>query len=239
MTGLLEAYWPHLCLLVMMALIWVLEIFFPKAVQRVEENIIITIITSILLVSLGQIIARDGFESGWSAALEFQMFAFSWLIILGMSFGIKYRLHLGIDIITKAVSRPVARAFGFFGALCGLFYGLILLDSTWLNAMGVDVKSGAIDYWVTFYEKSRIGVDELRYPEFIQSWFGVGERVQKWVVLLVVPIGLALLSLRSLQACVDILLGKCDGIISGHEAEDLVKSHGVEPEDHVSLDKKV
>jgi C4-dicarboxylate transporter DctQ subunit len=192
--------------------------------ERAEENLLILVISSIMAVSFGQVIARYGFNTGWDAALEFNMVAFSWLILLGMSYGIKTNLHLGVDIVLNAVPKRIAKALSLFGAAAAMLYGLILLDSTWLAMLGVDVSGGAIEYWLKMF-KIGIGSEELRYPEFVQEMFGLRPRVHRWIVLVVLPISLALLSYRSLQAFIDIARGKRDMLISGHEAQDLVKEN--------------
>ena len=73
-------YWPHLYLLFFVLIIWGLEKLFPRFMGRAEENLLVLTLTSIMLVSFGQVIARYGFNTGWSAALEFNTTAFSWLI---------------------------------------------------------------------------------------------------------------------------------------------------------------
>ena len=75
-------YWPHLYLLVFILAIWGLEKLYPKFVASLEENLLVLIISSIMLVSFGQVVARYGFNSGWTGALEFNMVMFSWLILL-------------------------------------------------------------------------------------------------------------------------------------------------------------
>ena len=218
------AYWPHVYLLIFILIIWTLEKFFPKAMARAEESLLVLVITSIMMVAFGQVIARYGFNTGWSAALEFNTVAFSWLILLGMSYGVKTNLHLGVDIIIKAVPGPYSKALGLFGAVCCMLYGLILLDSTWLTLLGADARGGAIEYWAKMY-KIGIGSEELRYPQFLQDTFGLQPRVHRWLVLLVLPVSLALLVYRSLQAFVDIIKGRRDMVISGHEAQDLVEEN--------------
>ncbi|MBR7889070.1 TRAP transporter small permease [Marinomonas sp. A79] len=218
------ALWPHLYLLVFIIILWVLEKLFPKVMERAEENLLIIVISSIMAVSFGQVIARYGFNTGWDAALEFNTVAFSWLILLGMSYGIKTGLHLGVDIVLNAVPKPVAKGLSLFGAAAAMLYGLILLDSTWLAMLGIDVSGGAIEYWQKMY-KIGIGSNELRYPEFIQEMFGLRPRVHRWIVLVILPISLALLSYRSLQAFIDIARGKRGMLISGHEAQELVEEN--------------
>ena len=141
-----------------------------------------------------------------------------------MSYGIKRSSHLGVDILLKVVSKPVARWLAIFGAASGLIYGLILLDASWLKAVGIETRSGAIEYWSKMY-KVNIGTEELRWPIWIQETFGVKDRVQRWVVLIILPISLALLCYRSLQAMVQIYRGEREMVIAGHEAEELVSEN--------------
>lgn len=218
------AHWPHLYLLVFIIALWVLERFFPKVMERAEENLLIIVISSIMAVSFGQVVARYGFNTGWDAALEFNTVAFSWLILLGMSYGIKTGLHLGVDIVLNAVPKRISKALSLIGAAAAMLYGLILLDSTWLAMLGVEVRGGAIEYWLKMF-KIGLGSEELRYPVFFQEMFDLRPRLHRWVVLVILPISLALLSYRSLQAFIDIARGKRDMLISGHEAQDLVEEN--------------
>ncbi len=155
-------YWPHLYLLLFILVLWGLENRYPTSMARLEENLMIIVISSIMVVSFGQVIARYAFNTGWHAALEFNTIAFSWLILLGMSYGIKTRLHLGVDILLNVVPSPIKKALSLFAAFATLMYGLILLDSTWLTLLNVDVRGGAIEYWSKMF-KFGIGSEELRY----------------------------------------------------------------------------
>ena len=220
----MSGYTPHLILLGMMILLFIWERYYPKAAEKIEDNLLIILMALLTIVSFTQVVARYGFNTGWSAALEFTMTTFSWLILIGMSYGIKRSSHLGVDILLKVVSKPVARWLAIFGAASGLIYGLILLDASWLKAVGIETRSGAIEYWSKMY-KVNIGTEELRWPIWIQETFGVKDRVQRWVVLIILPISLALLCYRSLQAMVQIYRGEREMVIAGHEAEELVSEN--------------
>jgi len=220
----MSGYTPHLILLGMMILLFIWEHYYPKTVEKLEDNLLIILMALLTIVSFTQVVARYGFNTGWSAALEFTMTTFSWLILIGMSYGIKRSSHLGVDILLKVVSKPVARWLAIFGAASGLIYGLILLDASWLKAVGIETRSGAIEYWSKMY-KVNIGTEELRWPIWIQETFGVKDRVQRWVVLIILPISLALLCYRSLQAMVQIYRGEREMVIAGHEAEELVSEN--------------
>ena len=220
----MAGYTPHLLLLGFVILFFIWEKFSPKAVERFEDNLLIILMALLTIVSFTQVIARYGFNTGWPGALEFSMVLFSWLILTGMSYGIKRSSHLGVDILLKATPKPIAKWLAIFGASTGLIYGLILLDASWLKAVGIDTRSGAIDYWSKMY-KINIGTEELRWPVWIQETFGVEDRVQRWLVLIILPISLALVSFRSLQAMFEIYRGDREMVIAGHEAEELVKDN--------------
>ena len=220
----MAGYTPHLLLLGFVILFFIWEKFSPKAVEKFEDNLLIILMGLLTVVSFSQVIARYGFNTGWSGALEFSMVLFSWLILTGMSYGIKRSSHLGVDILLKETPKPIAKWLAIFGASTGLIYGLILLDASWLKAVGIDTRSGAIDYWSKMY-KINIGTEELRWPVWIQETFGVEDRVQRWLVLIILPISLALVSFRSLQAMFEIYRGDREMVIAGHEAEELVKDN--------------
>ncbi|TFF18268.1 TRAP transporter small permease [Jiella endophytica] len=176
---------------------------------------------TITLVSFVQVIARYGFNTGWGGALEFNRILFAWMILFGMSYGIKTGLHLGVDAAIRTFPRPLFKAAAIFGALATLLYAAILLSSDWLQLFGAHTSGGAVFYWQRFF-KIGIGLDDLRYPVFIQEAFGVQERVQRWIAYLMLPVGLALLGFRSIEAVVAIATGRRELVIAGHEAEDLV-----------------
>ena len=82
-------------------------------------------------------------------------------------------------------------------------------------------RGGAWDYWSKMY-KIGIGLDDLRYPEFLQDSLGVQERVQRWIAYLILPVGLALFAFRCAEAVWQILTGEREMMIAAHEAEELV-----------------
>ena len=214
-------YWPYLAILGLIVVLFLVEQRFPQAVTRFEENVLAVLLAAITLISFVQVIARYGFSSGWGGALELTRILFAWMILFGMGYGIKQGLHLGVDAVIHALPRRAFRIAALFGALSVVLYAVILLSADWLTYFGAQTKGGAMAYWTRFY-KVGIGLDDLRYPEFIQHLFGVQERVQRWIAYLILPVGLALLAFRGIQAFVQIWQGKRELIIASHEAEDLV-----------------
>ncbi|WP_428643114.1 TRAP transporter small permease [Roseibium sp.] len=190
-------------------------------VTRFEEGVLALLLAAMTIVSFTQVVARYGFNSGWTGALEFTRILFAWLILFGMSYGVKIGSHLGVDAVIRLFPKPVFRVVAVFGALCGVVYALTLLWSEWLHIFGLETRGGAIDYWMKMY-KIGIGLDDLRYPDYVIEQFGTKERVQRWIAYLILPIGLALFLFRCIQAAWQILTGEREMMIAAHEAEDLV-----------------
>jgi len=182
------------------------------------------LLASITLISFTQVIMRYVFNSGWGGALELTRILFAWMILFGMSYGIKMGSHLGVDAFVRLFPKPVFRFTALIGALACVAYGVILLSADWLNYLGASTKGGAIDYWMKMH-KIGIGLDDLKYPEWAQEQFGIQERVHRWLAYLMLPIGLALLAFRSVEAFIQILMGTRETIVASHEAEELVAAN--------------
>lgn len=221
----MELLWPIAGLIVLVALMFFAERRYPVAVDRFEENVIAILLGLITLISFFQVIARYGFNSGWTGALELTRILFAWLILFGMAYGVKTGIHLGVDAFIRTLPKPIFRGFAIFGALAIIVYAMMLLHSGWLLLLGAGDdnwrQTGAIGYWTFMFDRGT-GLDDVRYPEIIQSLFGVQERVQRWIAYLMLPIGLALLAFRALQALIAIATGQRELVIAGHEAEELV-----------------
>lgn len=217
----MSLFWPFAALGILILALFLIERRFPAAVTLFEENVLALLLATITIVSFFQVIARYGFNSGWGGALELTRILFAWLILFGMSYGIKMNLHLGVDALIRLLPEKLFRIVAIFGGLAVLIYAAMLLSADWTKPFGGQSSGGAVHYWAKFY-KAGIGLDDLRYPEWIQHAFGMQERVQRWVAYLMLPIGLALLAYRALQATFAIITGKRELIIAGHEAEDLV-----------------
>jgi C4-dicarboxylate transporter DctQ subunit len=200
---------------------FLLERWRPHVVARFEENFLATLLAIITLVSFFQVIARYGFNTGWGGALEFTRIMFAWMILFGMSYGVRTGTHLGVDAAIRLFPKPLFKAAAIFGALCSVTYGVMLLSADWMQVLGAKTSGGAITYWSKFYQVG-IGLDDLRFPEWMQTAFGVQERVHRWIAYLMLPIGLGLFVFRCVEAVVQIATGKRELMVAGHEAEELV-----------------
>lgn len=206
---------------VILAAVFLAERRNRERVTRIEENILASLLGIITLVSFVQVIARYGFSTGWGGALEFTRILFAWMILLGMSYAVKINSHLGVDAIARLFPKPVFRGIALAVSLLAVLYASLFLYADWLQWFGVSTKGGALDYWAKIY-RAGIGLDDIRYPDWAREYFGMKERVQRWVAYMVLPIGLALLAYRCVEVAIGIIRGTREMMIVGHEAEELV-----------------
>ena len=221
-----DVIWPYLALVFFVVCYWQIDRRFPDTIARFEENLIAILLAAITIVAFIQVIARYAFNTGWGGALELQRILFAWLILFGMSYGIKISSHLGVDAFVRLLPNRLFRYAALFGAAATFLYAFVLLNAAWLSLLGADLstnwrQTGAVGYWTFMFQRGT-GLDDLRWPELLREAFGLQDRVQRWIAYLMLPIGLSLLAFRSLQAIGQIWRGTREMVIAGHEAEELV-----------------
>jgi C4-dicarboxylate transporter DctQ subunit len=186
-------------------------------IDEIEETAIAVILGLMTLITFANVIARYVFNSNFLWALELTVFLFAWLVLLGISYAVKKNAHLGVDALTNLLGPGPRRILALFAVACCLAYSLLLLKGSW-------------DYWWKFATTaSFLEVNDIPMPGFLQflaDWMNDGEPYEKlprYIPYAVLPIGLALLTLRFAQAGLRVWRGETDSIIASHEAEDLVE----------------
>ncbi|HMA15783.1 MAG TPA: TRAP transporter small permease [Kiloniellaceae bacterium] len=185
-----------------------------RFVNRLEEGLIAFFLGVMVIITFSQVVARYVFNTGAVWALELTTYVFAWLVLIGVSYGVKSSAHLGIDALIRIFPSRHQRWLILLGALLCCVYAGIMLYGSW-------------DYWSKIY---RFGIDteDLYVPRIILEALGgpdykhtpVG--IDRWVPYAALPIGMALLLFRFIQAAVEIATGKRASLIASHEAEDAV-----------------
>jgi len=143
----------------------------------------------------------DGFlfvaqEMTWSVALTKAMFG--WLIFVGLAWGVRIGAHIGIDMLVRQFSPANQRRVALLAVFICLAYCALMTYSS--------------EQWVATLFQVGTGAEDL-------DRFGV----QQWHIVMIVPIGFALMFLRFLQIFVRIVQGKQDGLGLHSEVDDAVK----------------
>ena len=186
---------------------------FGRAVDRIEETVITVLLGFMTLLTFANVVARYVFNTNILWALEVTVFLFAWLVLLGASYAVKHSIHIGVDVMVRALPRGTQRMISLIAAAACILFALLMLKGAW-------------DYWYPFATKRAfLETDDVPMPEFLQFlavWLNEGERYEKlprFIPYFVLPLSMALLTWRFVQAGWAILTGKRDLLIAGHEAE--------------------
>ena len=208
-----------------------------RIIDEIEETIIAIILAMMVIITFINVVLRYGFNSGLIWGLEMVTFLFAWLVLLGISYGVKKKLHLGVDALINIVSTPTKHTLALIvGFLC-VFYAFLLLKGSW-------------DYWANFANLPQTtgrwfptGLEEMKRTSY-RSWYEVNdihmpnwlrwieplinsgeeyEKIPRFIPYVMLPVGSALLLLRFTQAMLKTIKGQQDTFIVSHEAEDKVE----------------
>ncbi len=127
-----------------------------KRLHRLEEGLLSFLLAGMTVVTFSQVVARYVFNTGAIWALELTTFLFAWLVILGISYGVRIHGHIGVDAFVKLLNAPAQRFFGLLAILAGLTYGVLMLIGGWDQTFGVtfefdfETEDLKIPMWIPF-----------------------------------------------------------------------------------------
>ncbi len=186
-------------------------------IDAIEEGLIALILGLMTVITFANVIARYVFNSNILWALETTVFLFAWLVLIGASYCIKTRTHLGVDVILNIVSPATRKTLAIISVICCLAFSILLLIGAW-------------QYWSPFvgkqvwYEVNDIPMpDLLRFIEDAMNEGEAYEKLPRFIPYFALPLGMALITFRFLQAAVQVFRGETDRLIASHEAEELVE----------------
>ena len=197
-----------------------------RAVNAIEETLIAVILGLMPVVTFANVIARYVFNANILWALETTVFLFAWLVLIGASYCVKTRAHLGVDAVLNIVPPGVRRVLTLIAvAACLLFSVLLLIGSWnyWAPFAALPMLDGTLKDQA-WYEVNDVPM--LGFLRFIEDSMNEGEAYEKlprFIPYAALPIGIFLLTFRFLQVAWKVITGEADMIIASHEAEELVE----------------
>lgn len=188
-----------------------------RFVENVEESFIAITLGIMTVITFANVVARYVFNSNILWALELTLVLFAWLGLVGAAYGIKKRFHIGVDVIINLLPPPVKKIFALLAVAASLVFALLLLKGAW-------------DYWIPFAtDRIWMETDDIPVPSFL-AWIGpiinegeAYEKLPRFVTYFALPLGMALLVFRLVQAGYDVLTDKRDSIIAAHEVEEMLE----------------
>ncbi|OSP55961.1 TRAP transporter small permease [Pseudoruegeria sp. SK021] len=188
-----------------------------RVINTIEETLIAVILGMMTIITFANVIARYVFNSNILWALEATVFLFAWLVLLGASYLVKITGQLGVDAVVNLLPAGPRRWVTLVAAAFCIIYAGLMLIGSW-------------QYWSPFvgkqawYEVNDILMfDWLRFIEPIMNEGEAYEKLPRFIPYAALPIGMALLTFRFIEAGWNVWTGRAELLIASHEAEDLVE----------------
>ena len=197
-----------------------------RVINEIEETLIAVILGLMTIITFANVVARYVFNSNILWALETTVFLFAWLVLIGASYCVKARAHLGVDVVLNLLSPGPRRILSLAAIAACLVFSVLLLIGSWnywapfaaLPMLDGTVKDQA------WYEVNDIPMlDFLRFIEGPMNQGEAYEKLPRFIPYAALPLGLFLLTFCFVQAGWRVITGEQDSIIAGHEAEDLLE----------------
>lgn len=161
-----------------------------KILDRLEEWIISLMLLAMTGLTFVQVVMRYVFNSGMSWALELTTVFFAIMIFVGVSYGVRVGSHIGVDALVKLISPGKRKAVSILAVVLSLVYvGFIL--------------TGSMQYVLKMKD---VGIELEDMP------------IERWQVLAVMPLGMALTGYRFLQILYNLATGRADSLQLADEA---------------------
>ncbi len=205
-----------------------------RIVSEIEETAIALILGLMTIITFVNVILRYVFNTGIIWGLEAVTFLFAWLVLFGVSYAVKVTAHLGVDAVINLISAGPRRVLAVLVGVICVIYSVMLFKGAWdywAPFAGLDATSGR--WFPTGFVETRdqawYEVIDLPMPEwlrFIEPLMNEGEAYEKlprFIPYAILPIGMALLLFRFVQATIAVVRGTQDCLIVSHEAEDAVE----------------
>ena len=124
-----------------------------KAADRLEEAFMIVALAFMTLLTFLQVVLRYGFGTGLVWSLEATTYTFAWLVLIGMSYGVRTEAHIAVDLLTSRLTPSGARVFASVALVCGLAYCGLMIYGSWqfvdrLLTLGTDARDIPLPRWV-------------------------------------------------------------------------------------------
>ena len=119
--------------------------------KGIEAFMAFLLIAMVVMV-LGNVILRYGFDTGISASEELSRTAFVWLTFIGAVVATREGTHLGVDSLLHRLSRKGQLAMVFVSEVIVLICCVLMFQGTWLqhsvNASTASLTTGMPVIWV-------------------------------------------------------------------------------------------
>ena len=151
-------------------------------INRLEEGILALLLAFMTLLTFIQVVLRYVFNSGIVWSLEATTYSFAALVLVGMSYGVRTKTHIAVDLFTRKLPEKLERYAKLTAVLACLVYAALMLYGSAIF----------VDRLLTLGNLAR----DVPAP--------------KWLLTITMPIGFTLLAYRFLEVGWHLLRGDDD-----------------------------
>lgn len=174
---------------------------FRSVLDHLEEGILAILLSFMTCVTFIQVVLRYVFNSGWVWSLEATSYAFAWMVLIGMSYGVRTRTHIAVDLVVRKLPPGIKYYTALLAAsLCIVYAGLMIYGS-WMLVTGLHMLGN--------YAR------DIPLP--------------KWMLTAVMPAAFVLLAFRFLETALQVIKGRNGDLMFG--ARDITTSVTAIPPD--------
>jgi C4-dicarboxylate transporter DctQ subunit len=160
-------------------------------INRLEESLMALFLAVMTFLTALQVILRYVFNSGLIWSLEATTYSFAWLVLLGMSYGVRTRSHIAVDLLVSRLNNRSLQVATYLCLLVCIAYALLML------------YGGSI----FVFRLLELGNDARDLP------------IARWILTIMLPLGFALLTLRFMELGWSLFKGKIKRIQFGQHNE--------------------
>lgn len=181
-----------------------------RLIDRVEEGAIASLLLFMTALTFFQVVLRYVFNSGFVWALEATTYAFIWMVLLGISYGVRHNAHIGVDVLINVLPRHAKRVVSLLGvAICLIYAALMLWGSLYLVQRLMVLGSNARDV-----------------------------PIPRWMLSSILPVGFLLFGWRLTEVGLAIVKGTRDTLGITHEDEADMSLLAAGSDDRQALESK-
>jgi C4-dicarboxylate transporter DctQ subunit len=152
--------------------------------NRLEEIIIGALLAVMVVITCLQVILRYVFDTGIVWGLEATSYAFLWMVLLGLSYGVRTNSHIAVELLLAWLPSKPRRLILLLSVSLALIYTLSMLYGSYIYIERLFL----------------LQIDAQNIP------------LPKWILSSALPFGFFLLLLRLLQLAKQIYAGQTDAI---------------------------
>ncbi len=216
--------------------------------DRIEETIIAFLLGMMTIITFINVIVRKLYSNNppdyikflkldniglWG--MELTVFMFGWLCLLGASYAVKKNAHLGVDVVINMLPKKPRRLLALVSVAVCIMFSFLLLKGAWdywanfANLPGTEGRWFPLGFEDKFRGKGWYEVESVPMPGLLAWMSGVFndgdvyDKLPRLVPYFVLPLSMALLFFRFIQAAFKIWNGDVDRMVASHEVEDEIQ----------------